>query len=123
MKLFKITPLSLVFYQIAVVATFAILLLIILQIITVNSDKNKEIIILNDEALHFQKVSTEKELIDLVLKLVDTQYLDVPKKIYSYTNKKGEVFGNAKVIESASGTKILLLKEIANKQTNHKLNF
>lgn len=123
MKFFKITPLSLVFYHIAVVAIFAISLIIILQIITVNSDRNKEIVILNDKALRFQKVSTEKELIDLVLKLVDTQYLDIPKKIYSYTNKKGEVFGNAKVIESASGTQILLLKEIANKLTRSQTKF
>lgn len=123
MKLFKLTPLSLAFYHIVVVSIFTISLVIILQNITLRSDKDKEISILNDEALRFQKVSTEKELIDLILKLATSQDLDLPKKIYSYTNNKGEVFGNAKVIEIASRTKILLLKEIANKQTKLQTKF
>ena len=123
MKLFKLTPLSLAFYHIVVVSIFTISLVIILQNITLRSDKDKEISILNDEALRFQKVSTEKELIDLILKLATSQDLDLPKKIYSYTNNKGEVFGNAKVIEIASITKILLLKEIANKQTKSQTKF
>jgi signal transduction histidine kinase len=116
MKFFKITPLTLVFHHIVVVSIFGVSLLIILQIITFNTEKNKEIINLNNKILFFQEVETERELIELILKSIDTYYQVTPKQIYSYTNKKGEVFGNAKIIEGASGVNISFIKEISNKQ-------
>ena len=118
MKFWKTTPLNLILYHISAVTIFGVFIYIILCVVILTAEKNKEVIKLNNKVLLFQKVDTEKELIDIVLKSNYTHQQDNTKQIYSYTNKKAELFGNAKVIKSDAGFKILLLKEIAYKQIN-----
>tara|TARA_B110000008_G_C16928194_1_gene547633 strand:+ start:234 stop:1655 length:1422 start_codon:yes stop_codon:yes gene_type:complete len=115
-NLCKKSPLNLMCYHIIIVTIFGVLSYIALCFIICTAEKKKEIIKLNNKILYFQKIDTEKELIDMVLDFSKTDHAKKRKEIYSYTNKKGELFGNAKLINSNAGIKLHLLEEATNKQ-------